>query len=113
MAGYNIIIREVSMKVSYLKDDEDKTMSEDENTKDSPRRIMVGGNNRTKLNDQAFEGDILIVASKLKKYVKEKHGLNTSSNVMEALSSIVRIATDRAIDNAKREGRKTLMDRDF
>ena len=48
MAGYNIIIREVSMKVSYLKDDEDKTMSEDENTKDSPRRIMVGGNNRTK-----------------------------------------------------------------
>ena len=64
-------------------------------------------------NDQAFEGDILIVASKLKKYVKEKHGLNTSSNVMEALSSIVRIATDRAIDNAKREGRKTLMDRDF
>ena len=86
-----------------------------EHTKEryTPRRIMVGGQNRTKLNDQAFEGDILIVASKLKKYVKEKHGLSTSNNVMEALSSIVRIATDRAIDNAKREGRKTLMDRDL
>ncbi len=100
------------MKVKYLNNQEDEKM-DDEQKKDTPRRIMVGGQNRTKLNDQAFEGDILIVASKLKKYVKEKHGLSTSNNVMEALSSIVRIATDRAIDNAKREGRKTLMDRDL
>lgn len=100
------------MKVKYLNNQEEEKM-DDEQKKDTPRRIMVGGQNRTKLNDQAFEGDILIVASKLKKYIKEKHGLSTSSNVMEALSSIVRIATDRAVENAKREGRKTVMGRDF
>ena len=99
------------MKVSYLNNQEEE-MSEEEK-KDGPRRILVGSNNRTKLNDQAFEGDILVVASKLKKYVKEKHGLNTSQNVMETLSGIVRLAADRAVENAKREGRKTLMDRDF
>lgn len=57
--------------------------------------------------------DVLIVASKLKNYVKAKHGLNTSGNVMDALSDIVRYHVDKAVDNARNEGRKTLMDRDF
>ena len=57
--------------------------------------------------------DILIVASKLKAYVKAKSGLNTSGNVLDRLSDIVRIHCDKAIEEAKRNGRKTLMDRDF
>ena len=56
--------------------------------------------------------DILIVASKLKSYVKSKHGMNTA-NVMDALSDIVRFHVDQAVEKAREEGRKTLMDRDF
>lgn len=57
--------------------------------------------------------DILIVASKLKDYIRAKSEMNTSGDVMEILSDIVRMECDRAIDHARREGRKTVMDRDF
>ncbi len=57
--------------------------------------------------------DTLIVVSKLKKYIKERAELNTSGNVAETLSSIIRSLCDKAIENAKTEGRKTVMDRDF
>jgi len=59
------------------------------------------------------ETDILIVASKLKQYIKDKHDLNTSADVMEELSVIVRKLADRAAIKAKSENRKTLMQRDF
>ena len=57
--------------------------------------------------------DILIVTSKLKKYVKVKHGINTSASVAERLSDIIRARVDEAIVYARSDGRKTLMDRDF
>lgn len=57
--------------------------------------------------------EVLIVASKLKNYIRAKSGMNTSSAVIEALSGKVRNLCDQAIENAKREGRKTVMDRDF
>lgn len=57
--------------------------------------------------------EILIVASKLKQYVKDKYDMNTSASVMEILSEKVRDITDLAIEKARAEGRKTLMDRDF
>lgn len=64
----------------------------------------------------ATEGEgkeVLIVASKLKNYIRNKSGLNTSSAVLEALSEKVRGLCDQAIESAKRDGRKTVMDRDF
>lgn len=57
--------------------------------------------------------DILIVASKLKDYIRAKSSMNTSANVLERLSDIVRRHCDRAIEHAAQEGRKTVMDRDF
>ncbi|MGB0638253.1 MAG: hypothetical protein ACPGTU_02900 [Myxococcota bacterium] len=57
--------------------------------------------------------DVLIVASKLKKYVKERAGMNCSADVMEALSDLVRIHTNDAIDRARQDGRKTVKGRDF
>lgn len=57
--------------------------------------------------------DILVVASKLKAYVKAKYGINTSGNVMEAMSDIIRHEADKAAEKAIADGRKTLMDRDF
>lgn len=57
--------------------------------------------------------DILIVASKLKDYIRARSEMNTSASVMDILSDIVRIECDKAIEQARREGRKTVLDRDF
>ncbi len=57
--------------------------------------------------------EVLIVTSKLKNYIRSKSGMNTSSSVIDALSEKVKQLCDQAIDNAKQDGRKTVMDRDF
>jgi len=57
--------------------------------------------------------EILIIASKLKQYIKDKYDMNTSASVMDVLSRNVRDLTDLAVEKAKVEGRKTVMDRDF
>ena len=85
-----------------------------EDDSNAPRRILVTNRpSESSAVGSASEEDILIVASKLKQYVKDKYDMNTSANVMEALSHVVRRQTDRAVARAKSEGRKTLMDRDF
>lgn len=60
----------------------------------------------------ALADDILIVASRLKEYVRARSGFNTSDRVLEPLSEIVRRVCDEAIRNAARDGRKTVLDRD-
>lgn len=59
------------------------------------------------------EGEILVVVSKLKKYISDRSGMNTSQSVMSLLSDRLRKLCDQAIQEAQREGRKTVMDRDF
>jgi histone H3/H4 len=66
-----------------------------------------------RLNDSDVPHDILVVASKLKKYVKARSGMSTSDKVMAVLSDRIRGLCDEAIRNAASDGRKTLMDRDF
>ncbi|MCC6931866.1 MAG: hypothetical protein IT292_01235 [Deltaproteobacteria bacterium] len=60
-----------------------------------------------------LSSEILVVASKLKKHIKENAGMNTSASVMNVLSERVREMCNQAIENAKSDGRKTVMDRDF
>lgn len=60
-----------------------------------------------------YERDVLIVVSKLKKYVRERSGMNTSDAVVDKLSDHVRAICDVAIRNAGRDGRKTVLDRDL
>ena len=62
---------------------------------------------------QEEKTEVLVVASKLKSYIKAKSGMNTSGAVVDAVSAKVRTLCDQAMENAKREGRKTVMDRDF
>ncbi|MCX6116272.1 MAG: hypothetical protein NT027_01925 [Proteobacteria bacterium] len=57
--------------------------------------------------------EVYVVASKVKQLIKEKSELNTSASVMEALSKIVEREVAKAIERAKADGRKTVMDRDF
>ncbi len=56
--------------------------------------------------------EVLVVASKIKKYIKDKADMNTSANTMDALTQLVTRTLDQAIESAKAEGRKTVMDRD-
>ncbi len=56
--------------------------------------------------------EVLIVASRLKDYIRAKSGFNTSDGVLSPLSDIVRRVCDEAIKNASREGRMTVLDRD-
>jgi len=57
--------------------------------------------------------EILVVVSKLKAYVRERSGMNTSDAVSELLSDRLRRMCDQAIQRAQRDGRRTVMDRDF
>ncbi len=56
--------------------------------------------------------DVLIVVSKLKKYIKDRSGMNTSDAVADMLSDHVRAIADDAIRAAAADGRKTVLDRD-
>ncbi len=57
--------------------------------------------------------DSKVVASKVKTYIKDKSGMNTSTSVFDALTRIVEREIDKAILNAEQNKRKTVMDRDF
>jgi hypothetical protein len=56
--------------------------------------------------------EVLIIASRLKHYVRATSGFNTSDGVLEPLSEIVRRVCDEAVRNARREGRRTILERD-
>jgi len=56
--------------------------------------------------------EVLVVASRLKDYVRARSGMNTSERALGPLSEIVRAVCDEAIENARKEGRKTVLDRD-
>jgi hypothetical protein len=57
--------------------------------------------------------EVLVVISKLKAYVRARSGMNTSDAVAEVLSDKLRRLCDEAIRRAERDGRKTIMERDF
>jgi histone H3/H4 len=81
-----------------------------------PAKRIIVSNNSAKSSSTSSKNiplDVLIVVSKLKNYVKEKHDMNTSGNVVEELSHVVREYADRACARARSEGRKTLMGKDF
>lgn len=57
--------------------------------------------------------EVLVVASKVKALIKKQSEMNTSANVMDALTKIVEREVSKAIERAKADKRKTVMDRDF
>lgn len=81
------------------------------------RRIRVGSAPRPAAATPApkvhVSDEILVVVSRFKSYVRERFDMKTSDTVMEALSDHLRGICHRAVDNAKTDGRKTIMDRDF
>jgi histone H3/H4 len=57
--------------------------------------------------------EVLVVASKVKAYIKEAGDMKTSGAVLEVLSDRLRSLCDGAIESARSDGRKTVLDRDF
>jgi hypothetical protein len=91
-------------------------------TPDAPRRrIRVGSAPRPAAAAPAAPAvvaaagsdDVLVVVSRFKNYVRDRFGMNTSDAVMEVLSDHLRAVCHRAAENARSDGRKTVMDRDF
>jgi histone H3/H4 len=59
------------------------------------------------------ESPMLVVAAKVKAYVKERTGMSTSAAVMPVLSAVVAQLLDAAMTRATGDGRKTVKDRDI
>jgi histone H3/H4 len=82
----------------------------------APRRVVEPPPPRTAMGTSSelaeAEREILIVVSKMKKYIKDRSGMNTSDAVADALSDHVRAVCDEAIRAAAQDGRKTVLDRD-
>ncbi len=76
-----------------------------------PRRIVPSTSSAP--SRQELPREILIVASKLKAYVRARSGMNTSDGVLDPLSDAVRRLCDEAIGRARSAERKTVLARDF
>lgn len=57
--------------------------------------------------------DVLVVVSKLKKFVRDQSGMNTSDGVTAILSRHLRELSIQALRVAAADNRKTVMDRDY
>lgn len=57
--------------------------------------------------------EVLVIASRLKEYIRQRYGMNTSDGVLEDISDHLRVLCDRAAAHAREDGRKTVLDRDF
>ncbi len=61
----------------------------------------------------APSGEVLIVASRLKDFIREQSEFNTSADVLDVLSDHVRLLALEAIEAAREDGRRTVKARDF
>lgn len=86
---------------------------------EAPKRIIVQSPSasttapHTQTKKSTMENEVLVVVSKMKQYIKEVSDMNTSEDVNQVISHMIRNHLDRAIEQARREGRKTVMARDF
>ncbi len=82
-----------------------------------PKRIMISspalGSNQNAGFKSPMSLEVLVVVSKMKQYIKDLSEMNTSEEVNQILSDKIRNECERAIENARADGRKTVMARDF
>lgn len=57
--------------------------------------------------------DVLVVTSKVKKFIKEQGEMNTSAETIDMLSKAIERLCAKGIESAKADGRKTVMARDI
>lgn len=57
--------------------------------------------------------EVLVVTSKVKKFIKEKGQMNTSAETIDMLSKAIEKLCQKGVESAKADGRKTVMARDI
>ncbi len=57
--------------------------------------------------------EVLVVTSKVKKFIKSMGDCNTSAETVAVLSAAVEKLCRKGVDSAKADGRKTVMARDI
>ena len=87
---------------------EERAPAEPDPPEGTPRKRKPGGH----ASGSSGAGEILIVASRLKAYIRKNAGYNTSDSVLPVLSDAIRKICDEAIGNARRAERETVLDRD-
>lgn len=96
-----------------------KVENESENSGETSRRIIVrtptasSATAGANFDDKNIAKETLVVVSKLKQYIKELSDYNTSGDVTDWLSDHIRGLCIEASFNARADGRKTVMARDF
>jgi hypothetical protein len=80
--------------------------------RERPRRRIVSATPAAASPRATEPEPVLLIASRLKDYIRQTTGLSTSDRVLEPLSDIVRKLCDEAARNAVRAGRRTVLDRD-
>lgn len=82
-----------------------------------PRRIIVSGKapsaGAVAGKKSSMSNEVLVVVSKMKQYIRDMSEFNTSEDVNQLLSEIIRTECDKAIASARADGRKTVMAKDF
>ena len=93
-------------------DIQDALKSAIDHTKKSDRKTVMGRDFNFYI-DKPEINEILVVASKIKNFVKDESELSTSKQCIEQLTIRVQKICDAAIENASIAKRKTVMDKDF
>lgn len=81
-----------------------------------PKRILISSSPTTAnvpIGKSSMSNEVLVVVSKMKQFIRDISDMNTSEDVNHVLSEMIRQACEKAIVNARADGRKTLMARDF
>ena len=76
---------------------------------EGPKKILPVSHHSGKV----AEDEVLVVVTKVRKYIADRAGMNTSAGVYDILTNRVKHLCDLAIEEARTQGRKTVMDRDF
>ena len=76
------------------------------------RKTVMGKDFNLYIENSNIE-EALVVASKVKKFIKDEAQLSTSAQAIDQLTVRVQTICLKAIENAKNDKRKTVMDRDF
>lgn len=79
------------------------------------RRVVTTAAQAASAAEESGGGDgdeVLVVVSKLKKYIKDRAGMNTSTDVVGPLSDHLRRVADAAVAEARKDSRKTVLERD-
>ena len=74
---------------------------------------IASSNSLKGLKKSSMSNEVLVVVSKMKQYIKDISEMNTAEDVNQKLSDLLRSQCDRAVENARADGRKTVMARDF